>query len=93
MNPWYSLMESPYRWQYLAAATFTVGCVGAMMMIAYVWPANLARVWFYGWTLGSIYSIVRAVLEWRTPPNRDPIQRQEHRPTSASRTGNSSQDV
>ena len=67
MNPWYSLMESRYRWQCLAAISFGVGCVGAMMMIVYTWSHDLARIWFYVGALLTVFFLVRAVLDWLAP--------------------------
>lgn len=69
MNVWYSLMESPHRWPYMAAISFGAGCVGTMMMIAYNWPAMVARAWFYAALIATIYCLVRAFLEWKNPPD------------------------
>ena len=66
MNPVYSILESKYRWLILAGLSFTAGCVGAMMVLAFQWAHPVALVWLYAGLLASVYFGARAFLEWKS---------------------------
>lgn len=66
MNPVYSILESRYRWLILAGLSFTAGCVGAMMMLAFTWKHEIALVWLYLGLLLTIFFCGRAFLDWKS---------------------------
>lgn len=66
MNPVYSILESKYRWLILAGLSFTSGCVGAMMMLAFTWQHPVALVWLYLGLLLTVGFLVRAFQEWKS---------------------------
>jgi hypothetical protein len=65
LNPIYAVMESAHRWLILSGIAFLAGTFGAMMMLAYVWPQWLIRVWLIGWLLAAGVLLVRALLDWK----------------------------
>jgi hypothetical protein len=66
MNALYSILESKHRWLSLAGISFTVGCVGAMMMLALAWSHGVALAWLYLGLLSTLFFCVRAFLEWKS---------------------------
>jgi hypothetical protein len=66
VNPVYSILESRYRWLILSGLSFTAGCVGAMMMLAFTWKHGVALVWLYLGLLLTIFFCVRAFLQWKS---------------------------
>lgn len=65
MNPVYSIMESPHRWLILAGISFLAGCLGAIEMLALVWPHVIARIWLLAFLALTVYFLVRAFLDWK----------------------------
>ncbi|HEY8686697.1 MAG TPA: hypothetical protein VIO57_13930 [Chloroflexota bacterium] len=86
MNAVYAILESKYRWLSLAGISFTAGCVGAMMMLAFEWRHEVALVSLYLGLLLTVFFGVRAFLEWKSAaeaslnPRSDGRQK-ERRPT------------
>jgi len=65
VNPIYSILESPHRWLILASLAFGAGVVGAIVMIVYDWPHDLARVWFYASLVVTLYCVGRGLISWK----------------------------
>jgi hypothetical protein len=66
VNPLYAILEHRYSWLILAGLSFTAGCVGAMMMLAFTWSHDLARAWLYLSFVLTIYFGLRAFLHWKS---------------------------
>lgn len=75
MNPVYSVLESEYRWLILAGLSFGAGFVGAIAMLAFIWPHTLARIWFYAGFVLGLYFLIRAFLEWKASVDGRPSDR------------------
>ena len=71
MNPIYAVMESAHRWLILSGIAFLAGTFGAMMMLAYVWPQWLIRVWLVAWLLAAAALLVRALVDWKARMEAD----------------------
>ena len=65
MNPVYSILESKYRWLILAGLSFTAGCVGAMMILAFEWAHPVALVWLYAGLIATVVFCAQAFLDWK----------------------------
>lgn len=65
MNPVYAIMESPHRWLILAGISFLAGSLGAIEMLALVWPHIVARIWLLAFLLLTVYFLIRAFLRWK----------------------------
>lgn len=84
MNPIYSLLESPHKWLILAGLAFGVALVGAMAMLAFVWPHWLAKAWFYVGLVATLYFLARAFLKWHGETEAPPVTPQSPGPRASS---------
>jgi hypothetical protein len=65
MNPVYTILESRHSWLILAGLSFTAGCVGAMMMLAFTWRHEVVLAWLYLGLLLTVFFCARALVEWK----------------------------
>lgn len=65
MNPVYTILESKQRWLILAGLSFTAGCVGAMMMLAFEWKHVVVSAWLYLGLALTLVFLVRAFVDWK----------------------------
>lgn len=89
MNPVYSIMESPHRWLILAGIAFLAGCLGAIEMLALVWPHVIARIWLLAFLVLTLYFLIRAFLDWkdRLLAQTEPAEERSVRTTEEVRRG------
>jgi hypothetical protein len=66
VNSVYAILESKYRWLTLAGLSFTAGCVGAIIMLAFTWRHEVALVWLYLGLLLTVFFCARAFLDWKS---------------------------
>jgi hypothetical protein len=65
MNPVYTILESRHSWLILAGLSFTAGCVGAMMMLAFTWRHEVVLAWLYLGLALTLFFCFRAFVEWK----------------------------
>jgi hypothetical protein len=88
LTPIYSILESPYRWNILASASFVTGVVGAVVIITYNWSHWFGRVWFLFWLAASLLCVARLVIEWKRRVDADLLEAARRQ---TSTTGTNSQ--
>jgi hypothetical protein len=94
LNPVYSILESPYSWLILAGISLGTAILGALMMIAYVWPHWLEMAWFYlGFAL-TLYCLGRWGLEWwrSLDGEYEAIQKEQSNPDRIEAVSNPSEN-
>lgn len=80
----YPILESPHRWAILAGISMVAACAGAIMIMGYGWPHQLALIWFVTGFLATLFFLTRSAWDWllrvQAALQVAEAQRPEHRP-------------